>query len=113
MENLRSPDGQPASIFELHHLELSPDGDFNARNPADIIALIFEVVVEDNGNPRLWTTGGGAGWKGAVDSTLTIFFNGPNGVLVPNRGAGVQETTFLLAKAKLKQFLKKSRNLFR
>lgn len=113
VEGLRGCDGNPPPKPNLRDLQMSPDGGFMADNPADIIALIFEVVVEDNGNPTLWGTSGGAGWKGIVNHTLVIFFNGPMGESISNRAAGVHKNTYFEAKTQLQAFLKDSRDLFR
>lgn len=107
--------GKPMKLPSTKHLEaltLSEDGAFSNQNFADVIALIFEVIVEENANPSLWGIKGPGGIEGEIATTIRIFAYGPAGVLTENLADGVKEVTFKEAKAKLLNFLKKSRNLF-
>lgn len=112
MKNLRAPDGQPVNIPEISSLALTPNGAFNAGNLADVLALIFETVVEDNGDPRLWQIPGDDGWRGAVNHAFIVYYRGPYGEALPDPANGVKAATFSSAKATMKKYLHQSHNLF-
>lgn len=112
MENLRGVDGQPVSIPEISNLSLTPNGAFNARNLADVLALIFEIVAEDNGDPRLWQTPGDAGWRGSVNHAFVVYYRGPYGEALPDSVDGVRAATFSSAKVTMKKYLHQSYNPF-
>jgi len=102
----------PASIPAIEDLEVTGNDLFTLENPADLLALIFQEVVEDNGNPSLWSDHSLNGWRALVGTAFSIFFYGANAAFSSNLAEGVQADKFSVAKAQLKSFIYQSRNLF-
>lgn len=96
--------GNKAKFPAIQSLSLSADGAFNPMAPADILALIFEVAVENNANPNLWNENGDGGIHGHLKTTLGTFIFGPH-ALTPDRSKGVHEIRFDKAKEKLSQLV--------
>ncbi|WP_223429986.1 hypothetical protein [Pseudomonas sp. GL-B-26] len=96
----KSSAGGPAVFKSPESFELSPDGAFARENPGDMIALIFEVVVEGNRNPRLWYENGDGGIDGEINTTIRKFLVGP-ATIAGNPAEGVFEKTYKNAKQKL------------
>ncbi|NBF15470.1 hypothetical protein GV729_09320 [Pseudomonas sp. Fl4BN2] len=112
ISDIKRPDGRPAPIAAIENLEVTGNGLFTLENPADLLALIFQEVVEDNGNPSIWNDSSLNGWKAPVGTALSIIFYGANAAFSHNRAEGVQADKFSVAKAQLKDFIYQSRNLF-
>lgn len=112
MSGMKGPSGQPAPIAAIEDLEVTGNDLFTLENPADLLALIFQEVVEDNANPSLWSDGSLNGWQAPVSNAFSIFFFGPSAAFAPKQSEGVQAEKFSTAKAQLKEFIYRSRNLF-
>ncbi|MEW5543527.1 hypothetical protein [Pseudomonas soli] len=91
---------------ELASLNLSAGSAFNKDNPADLIALAFDALTDQNRNPELWTEFQGRSIRTEILSTVSAMLNGPN-VLAPDQERGVNATDYAQAKVELIALLSK------
>ncbi|HEN8710619.1 TPA: hypothetical protein U8203_000264 [Pseudomonas putida] len=96
---------------ELISLQMSKGSAFNRDNPADLIALTFDALTDQNRNPQLWTEHQGSSIRTEILSTVSAMLNGPN-VLAPSKERGVNATDYAAAKTELISLLSKRYSLF-
>jgi len=90
--------------------ELSENNEFNARNLADLVGLVFDVVTDENRNPNLWADK--AGIDSEISHTFAILFYGPRAQINQSGKGSALGNTYKEVKLALKDDLKKSYNLF-
>lgn len=70
----------------LLQLDLSADGGFEVQYLPDLLALVFDVVTDNNHNPKLWSQSVG-GITAEISVTISKLLYGPIGH-VTNSGIG-------------------------
>ncbi|UVM02007.1 hypothetical protein LOY41_12180 [Pseudomonas atacamensis] len=100
-----------ASSPELTSLTMSKESAFNKDNPADLIALAFDALTDQNRNPALWTELEGRSIRSEILSTISTMLSGPN-VLAPDQRRGVNAEDYAEAKTQLISLLSKRYSQF-
>lgn len=77
--------GQYAAPYKADEVVLfcmSENEQFDEKNLADLIALVFDVITESNRNPMLW--GDAVSINAEIAHTFTVLIHGEMGEALPN-----------------------------
>lgn len=98
------------SLETLLDQEMTTGDSFNAQNLADVIAIVFDVVTEQNLNPVLWRESESIGAE--ISHTFAVLFHGPLAQVVASGKGAARGEIYSEVKASLLRDLSKSRNPF-
>ncbi|AOR63852.1 hypothetical protein [Pectobacterium wasabiae] len=103
----------PYRADEVVSFCMSENEQFDEKNLADLIALVFDAITENNRNPMLW--GDTVSIQAEIAHTFTVLIHGSEGEVLPN-GTGPLSKGFTsydaIKEAFIKELEKKPFNLF-